>query len=415
MLDISKICKNPDYYREIMQKRGVNVDINFIVSLDEKRREVMTNTQNLQAKQNELAGKIGKIKGGKEAGNVEDLLVESEQNKAKLTALQAQDSALQEEMREILSTIPNILQDCVPEGGEEDSLEIKKHGAKREFSFTPLEHYIIGEKSGQMNFEEAVRISGSRFVILKSQLARLERALKNFMLDTHAKEFGYIEHYVPHLVNENALYGTGQLPKFDNGYQTTDGFYLIPTAEVPLTNLVNGQIISSEKLPMRFCAYSQCFRSEAGSSGKDTAGMLRQHQFSKVELVSITMPEESNKEHDRMLAAAENILQKLGLHYRVCILAGQDTGFSASKTYDIEVWLPGQGKYREISSCSNTLDFQARRMMARFKSESGQKGYVHTLNGSGLAIGRTIIAIMENFQTAEGKFEIPEVLRGYMA
>lgn len=414
MLDIGKIRKDPQCFIENMKKRGADIDINGIIFLDEQRREVMTKTQNLHAKQNELASKIGKIKCGKETGNVEELMQESEKNKGEIHLLDELDKNLQKKLHDVLATVPNILQDCVPFGGEEDALEITKQGEKPNFDFTPVEHYVIGEKSGDMNFEEAVKMAGSRFVILKSQLARLERALKNFMLDCHTKEFGYTECSVPHLVNENAMFGTGQLPKFDNGYQTTDGFYLIPTSEVPLTNIVNGQIVSNEKLPMRFCAYSQCFRSEAGASGKDTAGMLRQHQFSKVELVSICMPDESNNEHERMLSAAENILKKLGLHYRVCILASQDTGFCSSKTYDIEVWLPGQGKYREISSCSNTLDFQARRMMARYKDLSGNKGYVHTLNGSGLAIGRTIIAIMENFQTSDKSFTIPEVLVEYM-
>lgn len=415
MFDIGFIRQNKDFFLDSMKGRAFEIDINELFSLDENSRKIKTELQNLQAKQNELAKKIGMIKIGKSSENIDEIMKNSEEIKNKIPNLQIDSESLDEKLKVILSGIPNILQDDVPIGiDENDNLEIKKIGQKKEFNFTPKEHFEIGEASGLMDFDTATKISGSRFVILKSELARLERAIKNFMLDTHTKKFDYVETYVPHLVNEDAMFGTGQLPKFDNGYKTSDGFYLIPTSEVPLTNIARDSIISEEKLPMRFTAYSQCFRSEAGARGKDTKGMLRQHQFSKVELVSICMPEKSKEEHERMLEAAEYILKALDLHYRVCILCSGDTGFCASKTYDIEVWLPGQGKYREISSCSNTFDFQARRMMARYKTDSGKKGYVHTLNGSGLAVGRTLIAIMENYQNSDGTFEIPDILKKYI-
>jgi len=415
MLDINFIRNNKKLIQNCMKNRDFNINLDEIIQLDENRRSVMQETQNLHAKQNVIAKTIGVIKTGKSEENIDLLMQESEKNKKQLISLDEKDKQLQYELMEILSRVPNILQESVPFGKNElDNVELKKYGIKKHFDFDAKEHWEIGEKLGLMDFESAVKISGSRFVVLKNQLAKLERALKNFMLDEHTKQFGYCEMYVPHLVNANSLFGTGQLPKFDNGYETKDGFYLIPTAEVPLTNMVMNSIISERELPLRFVAYSQCFRSEAGSAGRDTSGMFRQHQFSKVELVSICMPERSQDEHERMLSAAENILQKLDIHYRVCILSSGDTSFSSSKTYDIEVWLPGQKKYREISSCSNTLDFQARRMMARFKAEGGKKGYVHTLNGSGLAIGRCMIAIIENYQNSDGSFNIPNILIPYM-
>ncbi|QED23650.1 serine--tRNA ligase [Candidatus Deianiraea vastatrix] len=415
MLDINFIKNNLEIVKNSMKNRSFTFDFDALLKLDDNRRSVMQETQNMQSKQNAIAKEIGMIKSAKKDGNIDDLMKQSEEIKHTLAKLEENDAKLQHEIKEILATIPNILQDAVPFGTDDtQNLQISAFGEKKSFNFDIKEHYEIGEKLGIMDFESARKISGSRFVLLRSDLAKLERALKNFMLDTHAAEFGYEEIYVPHLVNANSMFGTGQLPKFDNGYITTDGMYLIPTSEVPLTNIAADMIISEEKLPMRFTSYSQCFRSEAGAAGKDTAGMFRQHQFSKVELVSICMPEKSHDEHERMLMAAENILKKLDLHYRVCLLCSGDTGFCSSKTYDIEVWLPGQKQYREISSCSNTLDFQARRMMARYKTHDNKKGYVHTLNGSGVAIGRMIVAIIENYQNPDGTFNIPNALKPYM-
>ncbi len=414
MLDINFIKNNREIVIESMKNRNFKFDIDELIQLDEKRREIMTKTQQLQSRKNELAKEIGSIKSGKIAGDINIVMKLSEEVKFELESLEKQDSESQDFMKQKLEMLPNILQSSVPIGATEDeNIVIKTHGEKPIFAFKPKEHNEIGEKSGMMDFENARKISGSRFVILRNGLAKLERALANFMLDTHISDFRYQEISVPVMVNENSMYGTGQLPKFDNGYQTTDGMYLIPTSEVPVTNIVNSEIVDINSLPMRFCCHSQCFRSEAGSAGKDVTGMIRQHQFSKVELVSIVHPEKSEEEHERMLAAAENILQKLELHYRISLLCSGDTGFSSSKTYDIEVWLAGQGRYCEISSCSNMRDFQARRMMARYK-DGDKKGYLHTLNGTGLAIGRTMVAIIENYQNEDGSINIPKVLVSYM-
>ncbi len=319
-------------------------------------------------------------------------------------------------MRAELKTIPNIPADDVPDGADESgNVEIRRWGTPRTFEFTPIEHDILGEKLG-LDFEAAVKLSGSRFVVLRGQMARLERALANFMLDVHTKEYGYTEMSVPVLVKAPALFGTSQLPKFEEDlFKTTNDYYLIPTAEVSLTNLVADAITATEDLPLRMTAYTQCFRSEAGSAGKDTRGMIRQHQFGKVELVSITTPELSDAEHERMVGCAESILQKLELPFRTMLLCTGDMGFAAKKTYDLEVWLPGQGKYREISSCSNCGDFQARRMNARTRAKDEKNTrFLHTLNGSGLAIGRTMVAILENYQQADGSVALPSVLSPYL-
>jgi seryl-tRNA synthetase len=414
MIDINFIKQNQDLVVASMKKRCFDFDLSAILSIDETRREIMTKTQVLQAEKNAVAKKMGQAKMQKNETEAQIALKEGEAIKIELEQLEKFDRENQETMKNTLATLPNILQDLVPIGADEDeNVVIKTVGTPRVFDFTPKHHHEIGEPLG-MDFELGRKISGSRFVVLKNQLAKMERALAAFMIDCHANDFGYNEVSVPLLVNENSMFGTGQLPKFDNGYQTTDGMYLIPTSEVPVTNIVNGDILSLTDLPLRFCCYSQCFRSESGSAGKDVVGMIRQHQFSKVELVSIVHPDKSQAEHERMLTAAENILQKLELPYQVSLLCSGDTGFSSSKTYDIEVWLPAQNKYREISSCSNMMDFQARRMMARFKDESGKNQYLHTLNGSGLAIGRTMIAIIENYQNSDGSFAIPTALRSYM-
>jgi seryl-tRNA synthetase len=317
----------------------------------------------------------------------------------------------------MLATVPNLPADDVPEGQDEtQNVEIRTWGTPREFAFKPKEHFEIGEALGQMDFDRAAKISGARFVVLFDGIARLERALAAFMLDLHTREHGYREVLPPYLVRDNALYGTGQLPKFaDDLFRTTSDHWLIPTAEVPLTNLVAEEILDDDTLPRRFSALTPCFRAEAGAAGKDTRGMIRQHQFEKVELVSIAHPDTSVEEHERMTACAEEVLKRLGLPYRVVTLCSGDMGFSARKTYDIEVWLPGQGRYREISSCSNCGDFQARRMNARFKAK-GEKGtrFVHTLNGSALAVGRTLIAILENYQESDGSVRVPNALRSYM-
>jgi seryl-tRNA synthetase len=369
--------------------------------------------QEMQSQRNNLAKEIGKSKGQDNS----ELIKQSDGLKHKCISLEAEVEALRSEIMVLLNYLPNILADEVPEGKtEEDNIQIKLVGEKPQFSFQPREHFELGEKLGQMDFEQAAYMSGSRFVLLRKDLARLERALTNFMLDIHTTEFGYEEFYVPTLVKDHAMFGTGQLPKLgEDSFAVEGGYRLIPTAEVSLTNIVANKILPEEELPLRFTAYSQCYRSEAGSAGRDTRGMIRQHQFSKIELVSIVHPRDAETEHERMLAAAEEVLKRLGLHYRVMLLCAGDTGFSAQKTYDIEVWLPGQGKYREISSCSNCGQFQAERMKARYKSfETGKNDYVYTLNGSGLPVGRTIVAILENYQQEDGSIAIPEKLVPYM-
>ncbi len=333
-----------------------------------------------------------------------------------MEALDAECPRLDGLLRDTLAKIPNLLDGAVPEGKDEAENKLEKQfGAPRNFTFTPKQHFELGEALGLMDFAGAAKLAGSRFTVLKGALARLERALGQFMLDTHTGEFGYSETIVPLLVNDATMFGTGQLPKFaEDLFQTTDGRWLIPTAEVSLTNLAAGEILPAAKLPMRLTALSSCFRSEAGSAGRDVRGMLRQHQFNKVELVSITTPEQSWDEHERMTRAAETILERLELPYRRMLLCAGDTGFSAAKTYDLEVWMPGQGTYREISSCSNTLAFQARRMNARYRAGEQKPDFVHTLNGSGVAVGRALIAVMETYQNEDGSITVPEVLRPYM-
>ncbi|WP_169568849.1 serine--tRNA ligase [Sneathiella limimaris] len=415
MLDLRWIRENPEAFDAALARRGLEPLSSKVLEMDESHRQLKTDLQTNQARRNEAAKAIGKAKSAGE--DADALIKEVASLKSAVQEMEAKDREMGEEMDALLSGIPNILKDDVPEGDDEDqNVELRKVGEIPSFSFTPKEHYELGADLGFMDFETAAKLSGSRFVVNKGPLARLERALAAFMIDVHTQENGYLEVSPPVIVRNQALYGTSQLPKFEEDlYKLDTGSYLIPTAEVPLTNLVSDSIVGEAELPMRFTAHTLCFRSEAGSAGKDTAGMLRQHQFAKVEMVSITTPEQSAEEHERMTACAEGILKRLGLAYRVVVLCSGDTGFGARKTYDIEVWLPGQNTYREISSCSVCGDFQARRMKARFRPEEG-KGtrFVHTLNGSGLAVGRTLIAIMENYQQEDGSILIPEALQPYM-
>ena len=414
MFDIRWIRDEPAAFDAGLERRGLEPQAASILALDAEIRAAKTTLQDAQGRRNEASKQIGAIKA--KGGDAAALIAEVATLKASMQAAEDIERSRSAELDAILSALPNVPDAAVPMGRDEaDNVEIRQVGEAPELSFAPKEHFELGEALGLMDFETAGKLSGSRFVVLSGQLARLERALAAFMLDIHTQEFGYQEVAPPLLVREHTAYGTGNLPKFeDDLFKTTDGFYLIPTAEMVLTNLVRDSIMAEEELPRRFVAYTPCFRSEAGSAGRDTRGMLRQHQFPKVELVSITAPEHSADEHERMTACAETILQRLGLHYRVMLLCSGDMGFSAHRTYDLEVWLPGQNAYREISSCSNCGDFQARRMGARYRPNEG-KGtrFVHSLNGSGLAVGRTLIAVLENYQNADGSIHIPDALQPY--
>ena len=413
MHDINYIRNSPIEFDNAIKKRGENSYSEIILKIDEEKRRSQTHLQKLLAERNVLSKEIGFLKSKNK--NSDEIINKVEKLKEQIINLRELEKIKEDELQAILSRIPNIPFDDVPTGfSEKDNKEIKKWGNKVKFSFKPKRHFEIGENLGLMNFDLATKLSGSRFVILKGILSKLERAIAQFMLDKHTLKNGYTEINVPLLVKDKSLFGTGNLPKFEDDLFTAgESHWLIPTAEVPLTNLVRDQILDLNSLPMRLTSYTPCFRSEAGAAGKDTRGMLRQHQFSKVELVSITVPEHSNQELERMLSCAENILQELNIHYRIVTLCTGDMGFAAKKTYDIEVWLPGENAYREISSCSNCGDFQARRMNARFRRENNNI-FVHTLNGSGLAVGRTLIAIMENYQTEDGNVVIPEALRKYI-
>ena len=415
MLDIKWIRENAEAFDAALARRGLPAESSRLLKLDQARREALTASQEIQARRNALSKEIGQRKG--QGGETVNLLAEVARCKNEQATLESCAASADSELLKELAQIPNLPSDDVPDGCDATAnVEIRRWGEPRSFDFQPREHFQIGEAAGLMDFDRAAKLSGARFVVLRGPLARLERALANFMLDVHTGAFGYVEINPPALVNDKALFGTGQLPKFSEDlFQTTDGRWLIPTAEVPLTNLVSGEILDEHSLPLRCTAMTWCFRAEAGAAGKDTRGMIRQHQFTKVELVSITAPEQSNDEHERMTACAEEVLRKLGLPYRVVVLCTGDMGFSARKTYDIEVWLPGQGRYREISSCSNCGDFQARRMNARCRKKGDKNTrFVHTLNGSGLAVGRTLIAVLENYQQADGSVVVPEVLRPYM-
>lgn len=415
MHDIKWIRDNADAFDAGLGRRGLAPASPALFALDAKRREAIATAQAIQAERKELSREIGQRKGrGEDAVELLDRVSESKQQQ-----MDAEEQAriAEVELDAALAALPNLPADDVPDGADESAnVEIRRWGTPRAFDFAPKEHFELGEALGLMDFDRAARLSGARFVVLSGALASLERALAAFMLDLHTGRFGYTEVNPPAMVRDEAVFGTGQLPKFgEDLFRTTDGRWLIPTAEVPLTNLVAGEILDEERLPLRRTAMTWCFRAEAGAAGKDTRGMIRQHQFTKVELVSITRPEDSDSEHERMTACAEAVLQALELPYRVVVLSTGDMGFSARKTYDIEVWLPGQGRYREISSCSNCGDFQARRMKARCRRR-GEKAtrFVHTLNGSGLAVGRTLIAVLETCQQADGSITIPTALRPYM-
>jgi len=415
MHDLKTIRDNPSAFDAGLARRGVAPQAEALLALDARRRSAQTVFQDMQARRNEASKQIGALK--RTGGDASALLDEVAALKEKLPALEEEDRALGAEIEAVLVSLPNLPADDVPDGPDESAnVEIRRWGSPRAFDFTPLDHDALGAHLGGMDFDAGARLSGARFVVLKGAVARLQRAIGQFMIDLQTGEHGYTEIDPPLLVKDGAAFGTGQLPKFtEDLFRANTGHWLIPTAEVPLTNLVADTILDEKDLPLRMTALTPCFRSEAGSAGKDTRGMIRQHQFHKVEMVSIAHPDHSEEEHQRMTRCAETVLQRLELPYRVMALCAGDMGFSARKTYDLEVWLPGQQRYREISSCSNCGDFQARRMKARFRSE-GEKGTraVHTLNGSGLAVGRTLIAVMENHQTEDGGIRIPEVLRPYL-
>ena len=413
MHDIKSIRDDERAFQAQLGRRGL-FKLDDITGLDNRRKAAIADLQNFQAARNALAKRIGEAKRMKQ--DTSQLEAEGLEIRNRMDLLELTVPNLEHALKETLAALPNILDADVPEGRDEtDNAEVKNFGDRRNFAFPPKQHFEIGEALGLMDFAAAAKLAGSRFTVLRGALARLERALGQFMIDAHVTEHGYEETAVPLLVNDATMFGTGQLPKFaEDLFKTTDGRWLIPTAEVSLTNLVAGDILPREKLPLRFAALTPCFRSEAGSAGRDVRGMLRQHQFQKVELVSVTHPDESEAEHERMTRCAEVILERLELPYRKMLLCAGDTGFSAAKTYDLEVWLPGQGMYREISSCSNTRAFQARRMNARFREPGGKPEFVHTLNGSGVAVGRALIAVLENYQNEDGSVTIPAVLRPYM-
>jgi seryl-tRNA synthetase len=464
MHDIKWIREHPDDFDRALARRGLSGQSATLVALDETRRATIQKAESLQARRNAASKEIGAAKKNKDEAAAQKLMAEVNELKAAIPALEKDEKAAAAELEKALATIPNLPADEVPDGADETgNVEHHHFGAKRNYPFQPKQHFELGEALGFMDFETAAKLSGARFVVLKRGLARLERALGQFMVDLHTDQHGYQEIAPPLLVRDEVMYGTAQLPKFKEDqfeiasvdtsplgenlkaylreaeaergspldrsllesrlleffdlveeYRSNHRRWLIPTAEVPLTNLVRESIREEAELPLRFTAYTPCFRAEAGAAGKDTRGMIRQHQFNKVELVSITTPEQSKDEHERMLSCAEEVLRRLGLHYRVVTLCSGDMGFAAQKTYDIEVWLPGQGAYREISSCSNCGDFQARRMDARYRTKDRAVRHVHTLNGSGTAVGRALVAVMETYQDEGGRIAVPDALQGYM-
>lgn len=426
MFDIKWISAHPDTFDAALRSRGAEPVSASLIAIDDERRAVVAELNAVQEKRNASSKLIGQAKAQKDEARAAELMAEVGGLKDKLIELETREKQLTEQLRAALSVIPNLPADGVPEGADESDnapyFRANESEATRpqkpNLAFAAKEHYEIGEAMGGMDFETAAKLSGSRFVVLKGQVARLERAIGQFMIDLHVDQHGYTEVQPPYLVRDEAMFGTGQLPKFDGDFffaSHGDGrLALIPTAEVPLTNIVRDSIIPEGELPLRFTALTPCFRSEAGSAGRDTRGMLRQHQFNKVEMVSIVTPDESADEHERMLACAEEVLKRLDIHYRVMHLCTGDMGFGAKRTYDIEAWLPGQNTYREISSVSVCGDFQARRMDARYRDANGKPQYVHTLNGSGVAVGRALISVMENYQNEDGSVTIPSVLRPYM-
>ena len=416
MFDLNFIRENPDAFDAGLARRGITPKSGDVLSLDQEARKLTQQLNDLQAKRNAASKGIGAAKAKGDEDEFQRLMADVESVKAQMPAVEAKEKETRERIKSALEVLPNLPFDDVPEGEDEEAnVEIRRWGEPSSLADSK-EHFDLGEGLGQMDFETAAKLSGARFVMLSGALARLERAVAGFMLDTHTLEFGYTEVSPPVLVRDDAMYGTGQLPKFkEDSFKTTNDFWLTPTAEVTLTNSVREAILDEETLPRRFTAHTLCFRSEAGSAGRDTRGMIRLHQFNKVELVSIAAPEKSIEEHERMTECAEAILKKLDLPFRTMVLSTGDMGFSARKTYDLEVWLPGQGQYREISSCSNCGDFQARRMNARYRV-AGEKTlrFPHTLNGSGLAVGRTLVAILENYQQEDGSIAVPSVLQSYM-
>lgn len=416
MHDLKALRDTPEAYDKNWARRGLSPQTPEILRLDEARRSLQTELQSMQTRRNEASKEIGAVKS--KGGDTQGLMDEVAAIKDKMASVEEQERKIADELTDLLSSLPNMLADDTPDGAsEDDNVEVRRHGEPKNPNASVPDHVEIGEALGMLDFETAAKVAGSRFVIEKAGIARLERALAQFMLDTHTMEHGYTEINPPLLVNDDVMYGTTQLPKFrDDQFGTTDGRWLIPTAEVVLTNMVREEILEEGDFPIRVCAYTPCFRKEAGSAGKDTRGMIRQHQFYKVEMVSIVKPEDSEAEHQRMTGCAENILKKLELPFRTIVLCGGDIGFAARKTYDLEVWVPSQNKYREISSCSNCGDIQARRMKTRFK-RAGAKDteFVHTLNGSGVAVGRALVAVMENYyDPQDGGIWIPEVLKPYM-
>lgn len=417
MHDIRAIRDNPTAFDAALSRRGVAASSSEILAIDADRRGAIQAAEAAQAEANKAAKEVGAAKGRGDEAEFERLRGLVAAKKTEIAELNEKAKSLDAKLNDLLMGIPNLPYDDVPDGDDEDdNVELHRHGNPRNFDFDPVEHYEIPAVKHGMDFETAAKLSGSRFVLLSGSIARLHRALAQFMLDTHVEENGLSETITPVLVREEMMYGTGQLPKFgEDSYQTTNGWWLIPTAEVTLTNIVNGLIVDQDYLPRRYVAHTQCFRSEAGSAGRDTSGMLRQHQFEKVEMVTVCHPDASEAEHARMTKCAEGILEKLGLPYRTVVLCTGDMGAGARRTHDIEVWLPGQNTYREISSVSTCGDYQARRMNARFKpSEGGKPEFLHTLNGSGLAVGRTLIAVLENGQQSDGSVELPEILHPYL-
>jgi seryl-tRNA synthetase len=418
MLDVHLIRSDLDGAADRLRTRGVTIDVAAIRGLEERRKKVQVRTQELQAKRNTTSTQIGVFK--RTGEDTTSLMAQMSAVGDELKKCETDLDVIQSQLTELLLCIPNIPHESVPIGeSADDNYEVRRVGEPRKFDFPVKDHVDLGAALGLLDFDTAAKISGARFGLMKGSLARLHRAAAQFMLDVHTAEHGYTEVYVPYLVNADSMRGTGQLPKFEEdlfSVPRADGgkFYLIPTAEVPVTNIVRDEIVPADRLPLKFVCHSPCFRSEAGSYGKDTRGMIRQHQFDKVELVQVVQPEKSYEALELLTAHAETILRRLELPFRTMALCTGDMGFSAAKTYDIEVWLPGQNAYREISSCSNFEAFQARRMQARFKGEKGKNEFVHTLNGSGLAVGRTLVAIMENYQQADGSVDVPSVLRPYM-
>jgi seryl-tRNA synthetase len=420
VLNPQKIRNNLREVAQALATRGFALNEEKLQALEAERKEAQMALEGWQARRNELASLIGR---GKKAGeDVSTLMEEAQTIPETVRQLEGDLRNIQVQLDAILAAVPNVPHESVPRGdSEEGNVNVREWGAVPTFDFTPLDHVALGEKLAGLDFESGAKLAGARFVVMKGKVARLHRALAQFMLDVHTLEHGYVEAYVPYLVNADSLRGTGQLPKFEEDlFRATKGvdeatkLYLIPTSEVPLTNLVRDTIVAEDQLPMKLTAHTPCFRSEAGAAGRDTRGLIRQHQFDKVEMVQVVRPEDSYAALEEMTGHAEKILQKLGLPYRVMALCTGDMGFSAAKTYDLEVWLPGQNAYREISSCSNTEDFQARRLQARFRRGTGKPELVHTLNGSGLAVGRTLVAVLENYQQADGSIRVPDALVPYM-